>query len=255
MASSERFGYEWHKYDFLLPQYEEQFLKWVYPLTKDSFKDKILLDAGCGMGRNSYWPLKYGAKFVYAFDLDERSISAAKENLKDFNNVEIGYDDINTYNSPNEVDIAFSIGVIHHLHRPGRALANMVKSIKPGGKLLIWVYGREGNEWIVKYVDPIRKNITSRLPVGLVHFLTYIVSIPLYLFIKLLPQHRPYLKQLKSFEFRHVHSIVFDQLIPEVANYWTRQQAEDLLSAIPDLKKIKSYSVNGRSWTVIAEKS
>jgi len=130
MASSERFGYEWDKYDFLLPQYEEQFLKWVYPLTKESFKDKIVLDAGCGMGRNSYWPLKYGAKFVYAFDLDERSINAAKENLKDFNNVEISYDNINNYSTREEVDIAFSIGVIHHLHQPATSGINWSKAIE-----------------------------------------------------------------------------------------------------------------------------
>ncbi len=115
-------------------------------------------------------------------------------------------------------------------------------------------FGYEGNEWIVKYVNPVRKYITSKLPVSLVHLLTYCVSIPLYLFLKLFPQKRPYLKQLKTFTFVHIHSIAFDQLIPEVANYWTKEEAQTLLANIPGITNVQITPVNGLSWTVIGEK-
>ena len=41
MASEDRFGYEWEKYSEILPQYENQFNNWIYPLTKADFKNKI----------------------------------------------------------------------------------------------------------------------------------------------------------------------------------------------------------------------
>jgi len=43
-----------------------------------------------------------------------------------------------------------SIGVIHHLKNPVGAVLEMVKAIKPGGKLLIWLYGYKNNEWLTR---------------------------------------------------------------------------------------------------------
>src|SRR3989344_3630927 len=173
MSSSDRFGYEWNKYSYLHPNYEKQFRNWTYPLTPDDFRGKAVLDAGCGMGRNSVWPLQWGAKKVVAFDCDNKSLDAAKKNLSSYPQAQVVFSSIYDIAWKNEFDIAFSIGVIHHLKDPKKGIQNMVAALKPGGKLLLWVYSYEGNEWIVKYVNPVRKNITSRLPLGLVHFLAY----------------------------------------------------------------------------------
>ena len=61
-------------------------------------------------------------------------------------------------------DLAFSIGVIHHLQDPGRALQRMARAVKPGGRVLIWVYGRENNGWLVSVLNPLRRMLFSRLP-------------------------------------------------------------------------------------------
>ena len=79
MSSEKRFGYEWNKYSFMNPAYEGQFRGWIYPLTNEDFKGKIVLDAGCGMGRNSYWPLNWGAEKVISFDYDKRSVEVAQK--------------------------------------------------------------------------------------------------------------------------------------------------------------------------------
>ena len=145
--------------------------------------------------------------------------------------------------------------MIHHLKDPILALKNIVKSLKQNGRILIWVYGYEGNEWIVKFVNPIRKNITSKLPLGLVHFLSYFCSTPLYLFVKIFKGPSLYLKQLSTFDFWHIHSIVFDQLIPEVANYWRKDEVKALLNGL-DVHNVEVLAPKNQSgWILTAIKS
>lgn len=253
MASQERFGYEWDKYDELLPEYEEQFLMWMGPLKKESFSGKDILDAGCGMGRNSYWPCTYGARRVVAFDYDERSVSAARRTLKKFPQATVRYESIYDIAYENEFDIAFSIGVIHHLQDPKKALSNLFRAVRKGGAVIIWVYGRENNEIKVKLVNFLRF-FTSRLPVGLVHYLAYVFSIPLYLFIKIFPHNNDYMNLLKKFRFYHIHSIVFDQLIPRIANYWRKDEVESLINSLPANKICSIYHIRNYSWTAVIEK-
>src|SRR3990167_3644553 len=114
MASQDRFGYEWNKYSEILPAYEEQFLRWIYPVDKHFFQKKTVLDAGCGMGRNAYWALEYGAEKVVAFDDDERSLAAARKALSEFQNARVERGNIETFQTPERFDLVFSIGVIHH---------------------------------------------------------------------------------------------------------------------------------------------
>ncbi|MCK5476399.1 MAG: methyltransferase domain-containing protein [Candidatus Aenigmarchaeota archaeon] len=253
MGSEERFGYEWNKYRDIIPEYEDQFKKWIFPLDKKSFNDKIVLDAGCGTGRNSHWPLIYKAKKVVAFDYDKRTVEVAKKNLNNFKNAEVLYKSIYDIDFKNKFDIVFSIGVIHHLEYPHKAVENLAKSVKKGGVVLIWVYGYEGNEWIVNYISPLRK-ITSRLPLKLTNLVAYLFSVPFFTFVKVIPQKKPYFKQLSNFRFWHTHSIIFDQLIPRIANYWTKKEAMDLFKN-KGLEDIKAYRVNKNSWTVIGKKS
>jgi len=234
--------------------YERQFRNWTDPLTEADFKGKTILDAGCGMGRNSYWPLKWGAGKVVSFDLDERSVKRARETLKDFSNSEIAQKSIYEIDWQETFDLAFSIGVIHHLKEPKKALQNMVRSLKKGGTLLVWVYSLEGNEWIPRFVDPVRKNITSKLPVSVVHTLSYLCSVPLWAFVKIFKGPTSYMKQLSTFDFWHIHSIAFDQLIPDVANYWSKDQVKELFSDI-DLKDVSiKMPPNGSGWIVTAKK-
>lgn len=254
MSSSERFGYEWAKYSAIDPNYYLQFTKWVAPLTEADFRNASVLDAGCGMGRNSYWASKWGAKEVVAFDCDKRSVAAARHNLAGLPGVNVEFNDIYSITYENHFDLVMSIGVIHHLENPELAVKNLVRAAKPGGKIILWVYGREGNEGIIRVVNFLRRNFTSRLPVSFVHLIAYFLSVPVWLWVKIEPQRSPYFQQLSTFKFYHIHSIVFDQLIPRVANYWTREEALSLLAKQKSITDLHIYRVNNNSWTVIGRK-
>lgn len=253
MASHERFGYEWDKYAQMSPLYEGQFLNWV-GVPQENFIGEEVLDAGCGMGRNSYWALTYGAKSVLAFDFDKRSVAAAQATLNQFKNTQVLFKSIYEITWEKKFSLVFSIGVIHHLNNPKEALRNLVKSLKKDGILIVWVYSYEGNKWIVRFVNPIRKYLTSKLPVSIVHFLSYFCSVPLWAFAKIFRGPTKYIKQLSDFSFWHIHSIVFDQLIPEIANYWKKEEIESLFYDIG----LSEFSIrcprNKQGWTIIGRK-
>lgn len=254
MASSERFGYEWDNYDSNVPEYENKFRGWIAPLGPGDFRGKDVLDVGCGMGRNSYWALSYDAKSLTAIDADVRSVAAARRTLAEFKNAHVELSSIYDFNAQEQFDIVFCIGVLHHLEDPRDALVRMVAALRPGGTLAVWVYGYEGNEWIVRFVDPVRKHITSKLPLPLVHFLTYFCSVPLYLFVRLFRGPSAYLEQLSRTPFWYIHTTVFDQLIPSVAHYWKKGEVETLFSGL-GLSQVDIHAPENKSgWIIIARK-
>lgn len=252
MASEERFGYEWKKYAEMTPVYEEQFRNWT-SMGPEDFTGKDVLDAGCGMGRNSYWPLRWGAKSVTAFDNDEQSLTSACATLAEFLNATVVRSDISHTPWENEFDLVLCIGVLHHVRNPRLALENLVRALRPGGKVVVWVYSYEGNELKVPLINALRV-FTSWLPLPLVHVLAYIFSLPLYLLIKLNILRGPYYRQLATFDFWHVQSIVFDQLIPSVANYWREEEVRDLTEGLALSQVSVTRPDNNMGWILTARK-
>jgi SAM-dependent methyltransferase len=252
-GSPDRFGYEWNRYNSILPYYEEQFLRWLPWLKKEDWHNHNFLDIGCGMGRNSYWPLLYGASDGYALDADIQSVKSAKQTLKKFSNVKIQLLSVYDLQFKNKFDYVFSLGVIHHLQYPDLAIRKMVSAAKRGGSVMIWVYGFENNEWIVRLFDPIRKKVFSKLPISLTHHLSLYPTIFLFLYLKIYQPKIEYYNLIKKFSFKHLRSIIFDQMLPKIAHYWTKQEVKTILKDA-GLVKIRLKHINGISWAAIGEK-
>src|SRR5688572_24691248 len=134
---------EWSE-QWKMLQDDELFLfqDWIYPNTLDDFKGKMVLECGCGGGQHTSFVAPY-AKSVTAVDLNTTDI--AKERNKMFTNVEFVEEDIANMDLGRQFDIVFSIGVVHHTDNPDKTVANLAKHVKPGGKLIVWVYSKEGN--------------------------------------------------------------------------------------------------------------
>ncbi len=252
-GSPERFGYEWHNYAELRPEYEEQFRRWTVHLAPEDWRGLDFLDVGCGMGRNSYWPMSYGAASGMAIDVDDRSLAAARRTLAGFPSVTVRRLSAYDIDVRDRFDIAFSIGVIHHLEHPDGAINAMAAAVKPGGRVLIWVYGRENNEWIVNWFDPLRKALFSRMPIGLVHHLALYPTALLWLALRVGVGRIEYFRLLRRLSFRHLRSIVFDQMLPRIAHYWSREAAVALLHQA-GLQDIEAAWVNEMSWSVIGRR-
>ncbi len=248
----ERFSYAWSVYREILPLHRKQFLGWITPLTLDFFSGKTFLDAGCGIGRNSIWPLEAGAASACAFDCSEVTVAVARENLGRFPNCRVVLESVYDLEAEGEYDVVFSIGVVHHLRRPRAAVENLVRALKPGGTLILWVYAREGNERYLRWVDPVRRFLTSRMPPMVARVLAKLLTVGLRVYVRL-PVAQEYLRLLRERSFRHVEAMVFDQLLPSVSNYWTQGEVLGLIDGLPVEPKHLTHT-HGVSWTLIAEK-
>jgi SAM-dependent methyltransferase len=251
-GSAERFGYSWDRYADLLPQHEEQFLRWT-TLDKSFWNAVRFVDAGCGIGRNSYWPITYGAAGGVAVDVDDRTLDRARQNLAPFPSVEVRRQSIYEIAEENAFDIAFSIGVVHHLSNPDAAVARLARAAKPGGLVLVWLYGRENNGWVVYLFNPLRRALFSRLPLRLVHWLSWPLTAMLWCALRLGLPAGAYYRLIRRFSFEHLRAIVFDHMIPRIALYYTRAEAEALLGRA-GLSDVRATWVNENSWSVIGRK-
>jgi len=133
-GSPERFGYEWNAYAEILPEYEEQFRRWTVHLAPEDWRGKSFIDVGCGMGRNSFWAMTWGASAGCAVDIDERSLASARRNLARFPTMQVARSSAYDLAFADRFDVAFAIGVIHHLADPPQALRKMVRAGSPADK-------------------------------------------------------------------------------------------------------------------------
>ena len=251
-GSPDRFGYSWEKFSEYSDEQEKQFVGWVKAVGIESFKEKDVLDVGCGAGRNSFWAIKAGAAKCTAIDIDKRSLEASNRNLRDISEIsvekrsayEIGYE--------KAFDIAFSIGVIHHLEFPLKALKQMREAVRPGGRVLIWVYGKENMGWYIKILNPLRKLIFSKLPLPIVRLLAWLPTLVIWAMLRMKCYKLEYFKKASNFPISHLHHVIFDQMLPRIANYWSKEQVNDLMMEA-DLKEIKICHVNEMSWSAVGE--
>lgn len=253
-GSPDRFGYSWQRFSDLTADQETQFRLWTTHLSPDrDWRGKRFLDGGCGAGRNSHWAMSYGAASCVAMDLDDRSLEAARRNLAKFPTADVRKCSIYEIPYRDEFDIAFSIGVIHHLSDPALAVRKLTQAAKPGGKVLIWVYGYENLAFYVNVLGAMRKGLFSWMPLGLVRWLAWMPASLLWVLVRAGFTPLAYFKLLRDFTLRHVHHIVFDQMLPRTACYWRKEQAVALLEQA-GLRDIQSAWVNEVSWSVIGTK-
>ncbi len=267
--TADAFGYEWRAHPGHHDYYRAQFFNWIHPVTAGEFADRTVLDAGCGKGRHLDVVSSCGARAAVGVDVSGAA-DVAYAALADRPNVHVVQASLERLPFRPVFDHAYSVGVIHHVEDPAPTVRALCARLAPGGRLSLWLYGREGNEWLLPWLLPLRRRLTVRLRFETLLAASHVFSAPLWALVKgvyrraardprwaglraRLP-YRAYFEQISGFPYREIHHIVFDQLVAPLARYYTAGEARALAEA-PGMTVESLSQRNGNSWAVLARRS
>jgi ubiquinone/menaquinone biosynthesis C-methylase UbiE len=122
---------------------------------------------------------------LHCIDPSEDALSVAKRNLHEFNNCQFhhaGVDDIPL--NDNEMDFAYSLGVLHHVPDTAAGIRQCVMKLKPGAPLLLYLYYAFDNRpvWykFIWFLSNIVRNLISPLPHSLKYFICQLIALLIY---------------------------------------------------------------------------
>ena len=241
----------------------DQYEDWMAPLTQADISGRDVLELGCGNGSLLVHTADWGPRKLVGVDLGS-SVVTARANLdrSGHSATEIVQADLTTYTSDG-FDVAYCIGVLHHLKEPQSGFKSVVRNTRPGGRFHCWVYAREGNGIVVALVDPIRR-IAAKLPWWLTKYgIATPLAIPFYLYAKTIRAFvrrspgalhaaplRDYCLWIAPREFAFFRHVAFDQLVTPQTAYIRRSDIESWLASEAEVDGTSTYIIfrNGNSW-------
>lgn len=127
----------------------------------EDFKDKQVLELGCGTGEYALWYATHGAAHVTGVDLSKGSLALAAKKKAEGNvtNATFVEKDILKIDFPdNTFDYAYSVGVLHHTGDPETGFRHLCRMTKPGGVVVVSLYNTYS-----RYILRIKQNICKIL--------------------------------------------------------------------------------------------
>jgi SAM-dependent methyltransferase len=253
------FGEQWLNYTDNKGYYgsSELFSDILSPLLKpDEMMNCKVAEVGSGTGRIVNMLLQAGAKHVTAVEPSD-AYEVLCRNVQHPQKVvclKIPGDQLPAYG---DLDYIFAIGVLHHIPHPGPVVKAAFRALRSGGRFFVWLYGKEGNSLYLTLIEPLRI-LTKHLPHSVLVALVEIIYWPLMLYIQLcrvlpLPLRRYMLSVLRKMSPEKRKLIIYDQLNPSYAKYYTRFEAEKLL-VDGGFTNVQIHNRHGYSWSVIGTK-
>jgi len=264
VATMHAFGYQWTTFVSNFQYYKDMFLSFIRPfLAEEDFKDRLVLDVGCGSGRPASIACSFGAEVV-AVDLSE-AVQTAFEQSRNYPKLHVVQADIYALPFRPRFDFVFSVGVLQHLPSPADALKSIARVVPADRRLVLWVYGKR--EWWYQPIEWLRQ-LTVRLPNGIVHGLSVLLAVLSEIFL-LVPyrilSRLPWTRRLAEtipgriyarFPFRENVIGWFDRLIAPITFYFSKSDVETMLQSA-GFRDIAMYARPdaSASWVVQAVKT
>jgi SAM-dependent methyltransferase len=213
-------------------------------------------DVGSGPGRVVNMLLDLGAARVTALEPSvayQRLVVNTAPRAKDIDYVNGTAEELPLL----DFDYVFAVGVLHHIRDPRPAVRRAHAALKPGGRLLVWLYAHEGNALYLAFIRPLRA-LTTRLPDGFLALIASLLNALLLPYVVLcrflpLPRYRHFRQVFGRMTWQQRTLVIFDQLNPTDAKYYRREEAEALLRDA-GFKDVQTYHRHGYSWSVSGTK-
>jgi SAM-dependent methyltransferase len=223
-------------------------------LATDELRGARVADIGSGTGRIVRMLAAAGAEHVVAVE-PSVGVEALRENVRDLGDrVEVVHATGEEIPADRNFDYVVSIGVIQFIEDPLPTLQAACRALRPGGRLLIWVYGQEGNEFYVRLVKTIR-SVTTRLPhaalAALCSALNLLVDVYIFACRWLPLPMRDYMRGTLGKVSREQRKLtIYDQLNPTYARYYLGPEVQALLERA-GFTDVELHHRRGYSWTAM----
>jgi SAM-dependent methyltransferase len=176
------FGYEWNAFSAITPE-DQEYWRWYFAdVPLDDLAGGLALDAGCGKGRFTQFTAQH-VSAILALD-GSSAVESAARNLADLNNVVVVKADLRTPVLAAEAfDFVSCLGVLHHLPDPEDGFDRLVRVLRPGGRILIYVYSRPARFGIrsaALFAAAALRGVSTRLPHRLLRVLAAPIAAGLY---------------------------------------------------------------------------
>ena len=134
----------------------ELFSDILFPLVNAAeIKDSRVAEIGSGTGRIVNLLLDAGAKSVVALEPSD-AFKILCRNVKQPEKVTCLKMTGDQLPDEGNLDYVFSIGVLHYIPDPKPVIEPAFRALRPGGRFLVWLYGKEGNAFYLGMVVPFR---------------------------------------------------------------------------------------------------
>ena len=166
------FGHEWAAFDYAETETAEaldaQFAAYCAPIDLSQFNPETSLagDFGAGSGR---WSSRLAPYFssVYALEPSDGASTVLKRKFTDNPKIVVLQETVGVNSIPvGSLDLAMSLGVLHHIPDTALAIKDVARSIKPEGVFLCYLYYNLENKpayykLIFKGVNIVRQVISA----------------------------------------------------------------------------------------------
>ncbi len=184
------FGHEWAAFDYKETEnvhaLDAQFLAYCKPIDLNQFDPTkaVAADFGAGSGR---WSSRLAPYFslVYALEPSDGACMVLKKKFSHNTKFQVLQETVGANSIPDaSLDLAVSLGVLHHIPDTSLAIKTVSRAIKPGGYFLCYLYYNLENKPVYyrvlfKAVDLSRRTI-SKLPQGLKRLIATIITLLIY---------------------------------------------------------------------------
>jgi len=185
------FGHEWAAFDYAESETDEaldsQFLAYCAPIDLSQFntKSSVAADFGAGSGRWTSRLLPYFS-LVYALEPSDGANKVLRIKFKNDTQVRVLQETVGANSVPSEsLDLAMSLGVLHHIPDTGLAIRDVSSKIKSGGVFLCYLYYKLENKPFfyrgLFWASNALRWVISRLPYAMRRLVAQIIAGTIYL--------------------------------------------------------------------------
>ena len=185
------FGHEWAAFDYVESETDDaldsQFLAYCTPidLTQFNLKSSVAADFGAGSGR---WASRLLPHFslVYALEPSDGANKVLKNKFSKESRMTILQETVGANSIPaKSLDLAMSLGVLHHIPDTGLAIKDVANKIKSGGVFLCYLYYKLENKPLyyrgLFWVSNSLRWVISRMPYSMRRLIAKIIAGAIYL--------------------------------------------------------------------------